>query len=78
MASVAVLLPAAVVNVLIAVIESVLWPVFVSAACVGIAVGLVIGAEAATRFESPTAVWGAARGAHLQRGCGCPTALHVN
>jgi hypothetical protein len=51
-AAVAVLLSAALVNVLIAVTESVLWPVFVSAGYVAIAAGLVIGAEHATRSES--------------------------
>lgn len=53
--SVGALLSAGVVNVLLAVVESVAWPVFVGVGWVVVAVGVVIEAEAATpsRWRTP-------------------------
>ena len=48
------LLSAGVANLLIAVTESVLWPVFVGVGWVAVAAGVTVKAEAATPFESRT------------------------
>ncbi|MDX3663739.1 hypothetical protein PV646_41200 [Streptomyces sp. ID05-26A] len=56
--AVGVLLAVGVVNVLIAVTESVLWPVFVGVGWVGVAAGVTIWADAAatSRSRRPRAV----------------------
>jgi len=48
------LLSAGVVNVLIAVTESVLWPMFVGVGWMVVAASVVVGAEAATPSRSRT------------------------
>lgn len=53
--AVGVLLSAGVVNVLIAVVESVLWPVIVGVGWVVVAIGVAIEADGATASSSSTA-----------------------